>query len=56
MTIVILVALAIAVPFVTLGALLLGALFVLRLARLFGPQPKLDIARAESLRLRAAPG
>ena len=40
----------------TLGALLFGALCVLRLARLFGPAPKLGVARAERPRLRVLEG
>ena len=56
MTIVILVALAIVVPFGTLGALLLGAFAVLRMARLFGPEPKVGVARTERLRFREASG
>ena len=54
MTIAVLVALAIAVPFGMLSVLLLGAFCVLRMARLFGPEPKIEPARAERLRLREA--
>jgi hypothetical protein len=56
MTIAILVALAIAVPFGMLSVLLLVALCVLRMARLFGPAPKAGVVRVERLRLREAPG
>jgi hypothetical protein len=56
MTFVILAAIAVVVLFGTLGILLLGALCVVRLARLFGPEPKAGVARAERLRLRVAPG
>jgi hypothetical protein len=56
MTLVILVVIAVVVPFGTLSLLLLGALCVLRLARLFGSEPKVGVARAERLRLRVAAG
>jgi hypothetical protein len=55
MSIVLLVA-VVTLLFGTLGMLLIGALCVSRWARLFRPEPKLDAARAERLRLREATG
>ena len=56
MSIVLLVAIVTTVLVGSLGMLLLGALCVSRCARLFGPAPKLDVARAEELRLREVTG
>jgi hypothetical protein len=56
MSIVLFAAIVLAVLFGTMTTLLLGALCVSRWARWFHPEPKLDVARAERLRLREAAG
>jgi ABC-type dipeptide/oligopeptide/nickel transport system permease subunit len=56
MSIVLLVAIVVTALLGTMTMLLLGALCVSRWARLFRPEPKLDVVRAERLRLREAAG